>query len=613
MSFNAGETIGPYRIVEQLGQGGMATVFKAYHAALDRYVALKVLHPAFTEDSTFLARFQREARLVAKLDHPNIVPIFDYAEHEGRPYLVMKFIEGETLKARMGRGPLPPAETRRIVEAVGAALAYAHQRGILHRDIKPSNVLLANDGGIYLADFGLARIAASGESTISTDMVMGTPQYISPEQAMGKKDLDEGTDIYSFGVMLYEMVVGKVPFSADTPFSIIHDHIYTPLPLPSQVNPSVSPEVERVLLKALAKERADRYRDVHALVDAFQQAWQETGPTQRIGPADLGAEAPTLVEAPAPPAAATLAAAVPAAVGVAALEAPPAGNAGEAAAATGTAPRKGRKFPWMWLAAGVALLLACLVTVAALWAAARARQQAALPPLATQPAAVTAPPAATPVPARPSGLTPVPPAVAPSLAQATQNPNDPKAILQLALADAAAGQNDQAELQISLFEKLGQPETAYWQSSVQFADQGAWVEAARLRLDGAEMHLAASGALPADLRDLLSKAVFFAAKEKDAVTYITPERVTRIDPALAQVAEARYAFYNLDQASAETLLAQAGTTDPNMPEAQLLEAEFDARLDQPAQARLALNQVDNNPRTTPWMRAFANQIKGALK
>jgi serine/threonine protein kinase len=244
----------------------MASVYKAYHAALDRYVALKVLHPAFLEDPNFLARFQREARLVAKLDHPNIVPIFDYSEYEGRPYLVMKYIEGETLKARLTRGPISSYEISRIMGAVGAALSYAHKHGILHRDIKPSNVLLANDGGIYLADFGLARIAATGESTLSTDMVMGTPQYVSPEQALGKKDLDEGTDIYSLGVMLYELVVGKVPFNADTPFSIIHDHIYTPLPMPSKVNPQVSAEVERVLLKALAKERRDRYPDIDSFV-----------------------------------------------------------------------------------------------------------------------------------------------------------------------------------------------------------------------------------------------------------------------------------------------------------------------------------------------------------
>jgi serine/threonine protein kinase len=272
MPFVVGQNVGPYRIMEQLGQGGMATVYKGYHAALDRYVAIKVLHPAFREDPSFTARFTREARVVAKLEHPNIVPIYDYSEFEGQPYLVMKFIEGETLKARLARNPLSAPEAVRVIDAVGAALSYAHSKGILHRDIKPSNILLAPDGGIYLADFGLARIAQSGESTLSSDMLLGTPHYISPEQAQGSKNLDAGTDIYSLGVVMYELSVGRVPFNADTPFSIIHDHIYTPLPMPRQVNPKVPEGVERVLLKALSKSRADRYADVDSEVKAFRAA-----------------------------------------------------------------------------------------------------------------------------------------------------------------------------------------------------------------------------------------------------------------------------------------------------------------------------------------------------
>lgn len=277
MPFAEGENVGPYRILEKLGQGGMATVYKAYHAGLDRYVALKVLHPDLTGDPSFTVRFQREARLVARLEHPNIVPVHDFSEHERHPYLVMKFIEGETLKARLGRGPLASGEINDIIETVGSALTHAHREGILHRDVKPSNVLIARDGKVYLADFGLARMTQASESTISTDSVMGTPQYISPEQAIGKGELDEGTDIYSFGVMIYEMVVGHVPFSADTPFAIILDHISSPLPLPRAVNPEVPESVERVLLKALAKERADRYATVAEMIAAFKSAWEEAG------------------------------------------------------------------------------------------------------------------------------------------------------------------------------------------------------------------------------------------------------------------------------------------------------------------------------------------------
>jgi serine/threonine protein kinase/tetratricopeptide (TPR) repeat protein len=273
MPFAVGENVGPYRIIDQLGQGGMATVYKAYHPALDRFVAIKAMHLAFMEDTSFLARFQREAQVVARLDHPNIVPVYDFSEHQGRPYLVMRFIDGETLKSRLQQGALEDFELERVVKAVSGSLAYAHSQGVLHRDIKPSNVLLASGGKVYLADFGLARIAQAGQSTLSSDVMLGTPQYISPEQARGVMDLDAGTDIYSFGVMLYEMVVGQVPFNADTPYSIIHDHIYSPLPVPHSLNPDIGSAVERVLLKALAKERQGRFKDVGVLGESFLQAW----------------------------------------------------------------------------------------------------------------------------------------------------------------------------------------------------------------------------------------------------------------------------------------------------------------------------------------------------
>ncbi|MBN1815249.1 MAG: protein kinase [Anaerolineae bacterium] len=270
MPFASGENVGAYRIVEKLGQGGMATVYKAYHPALDRYVAIKVMHPAFMEDPNFLARFQREARIVAKLDHPHIIPIYDFAEHNGHPYLVMRFIEGETLKARIEHGPLVPQEIMRIAQAVGQALTYAHGQGVLHRDIKPSNILLTPEGGVYLTDFGLARMAEAGESTLSRDMMVGTPQYISPEQAKGMRKLDARTDIYSLGVVLYELLVGRAPFTADTPYAIIHDHIFTPLPMPRELNPDLPESLERMLLKALAKDPGDRFQSVKELITALE-------------------------------------------------------------------------------------------------------------------------------------------------------------------------------------------------------------------------------------------------------------------------------------------------------------------------------------------------------
>jgi serine/threonine protein kinase len=272
MPFTVGEKVGPYQVLDIIGQGGMATVYKAFHPNLDRYVALKVLHPALKQDADFLGRFQREARLVAKLEHPNIVAVYDFNSHNGNPYLVMRMVEGQTLKTRLKSGPLTLVQIAQIVTSVGSALEYAHGEGILHRDIKPSNIMLSQDGKIYLTDFGLARMIQSKESTLSREMIIGTPQYISPEQAIGESALDTGTDIYSLGVVIYELVVGKVPFNADTPYAIVHDHIYTPLPAPRDVNPDVPEAIERFLFRVLAKKREDRYESIEATVAAFLKA-----------------------------------------------------------------------------------------------------------------------------------------------------------------------------------------------------------------------------------------------------------------------------------------------------------------------------------------------------
>lgn len=278
MTFELGQTVGHYLVTDQLGQGGMATVYRARDIKLDRDVALKVLHQAFKADPNFTERFNREARIVANLSHDNIVPIFDTGEDSNQPFLVMKFIDGETLKARMSRGALSVAESIKIIDAVASALTYAHGTGILHRDIKPSNILLEQGSGKpYLADFGLARMADAGESTMSQDVMLGTPHYISPEQAQGVRDLNASTDIYSLGVVLYEIMVGRVPFVADTPYAIVHDHIFAPLPLPSKVNPMVPKAVEDVLLRALAKNREDRYPSAVEMADAFKEAIQASG------------------------------------------------------------------------------------------------------------------------------------------------------------------------------------------------------------------------------------------------------------------------------------------------------------------------------------------------
>ncbi|MGH2620763.1 MAG: serine/threonine-protein kinase [Anaerolineales bacterium] len=330
MPFQPGENVGPYRIIEQLGQGGMATVFKAYHPALDRYVAIKVMHPAFMQDPQFLRRFEREAKVVAKLDHPNIVPVYDFADHHKQPFLVMKFVEGETLKAVLDRGWPAKERILEIVRAIGNALSYAHVQGVLHRDIKPSNILLTESGGVFLTDFGLARMAEAGQSTLSGDQLLGTPHYISPEQARGEQNLDAGTDIYSLGIVLYQLCVGRVPFSSDTPFSIIHDHIYTPLPLPRSINAKIPEDLEKVLLKALAKDRQDRFKNVAETVQAFERAVQGISPW-----------APTESVVVTPPAAPVLPAVT--------------------AALTGIQPAR-RSRRWAWVVGGLLMSILCLAT-----------------------------------------------------------------------------------------------------------------------------------------------------------------------------------------------------------------------------------------------------------
>ncbi len=279
MTLQAGDIIGGYAIVGQIGSGGMATVYKAYHDRLDRHVAIKLLHEPLVQDGNFLERFQREARIVARLEHPHIVSIYDYAEFDRQPYLVMKYINGGTLKRRLIKFGITLEEINRMMTMLADALTYAHEKGVLHRDIKPSNILIDDRDLPYLTDFGLARIAQLGDSTISHDTMLGTPFYISPEQAKGERDLTAATDVYSFGVILYELLVGMVPFTADTTYAIVHEHIYSQPSPPSHINRDLTAAVDDVLLKALAKPPADRYQTAAALMDDFRLAMAESGVT----------------------------------------------------------------------------------------------------------------------------------------------------------------------------------------------------------------------------------------------------------------------------------------------------------------------------------------------
>lgn len=280
MTLQAGEMVGQYSITGQIGSGGMATVYQAYHEKLDRHVAIKLMHDTFVQDTNFLERFQREARIVARLEHPHIVPVYDYAESADRPFLVMKYINGGTLKRRLIKRGITLDEIKTMMTMLADALTYAHEKEVLHRDIKPSNILIDERDMPYITDFGLARMAQVGESTISHDMMLGTPFYISPEQAKGEKNLGPTTDIYSFGIILYELLVGTVPFTADTPYAIVHEHIYNkPIP-PSHVNPQLTSAIDDVIMKALAKNPAHRFQTAIELMNAFKAALDESGVTQ---------------------------------------------------------------------------------------------------------------------------------------------------------------------------------------------------------------------------------------------------------------------------------------------------------------------------------------------
>ncbi|PJF23147.1 MAG: hypothetical protein CUN56_02375 [Phototrophicales bacterium] len=271
------QTIGQYQIMEQVGAGGMATVFKAHQPKLDRYVAIKLMHQTFMQDNNFVARFEREARIVASLDHPNIVPVYDSDTFNGQPYLVMKYVEGRTLKFYMEEQPLTLPEIRQVMSAICDALTYAHSKGVLHRDIKPSNIIIDSEGIPYLTDFGLARIAQQGESTLSVDTTLGTPFYMSPEQAQGLPNLDARTDVYAIGVILYEMMVGRVPFTGESAYAIIHKQIYAAPPRPTDLNQDLPLQVENVLLKALEKDPNKRYKTPNDLMRAFENALMDSG------------------------------------------------------------------------------------------------------------------------------------------------------------------------------------------------------------------------------------------------------------------------------------------------------------------------------------------------
>jgi tRNA A-37 threonylcarbamoyl transferase component Bud32 len=250
---------GRYELNHLIARGGMAEVYRAHDRRLDRPVALKVLFPELSIDRSFVERFRREAQAAANLSHPNIVPVFDWGEDSGTYFIVMEFVDGRPLSSILKTaGPLAPDRTAEIAAPVAAALGYAHKHGVVHRDVKPGNVLITDDGQVKVTDFGIARAVNTEESLTQTGAVMGTATYFSPEQAEGM-GVDSRTDIYSLGVVLFEMVTGRPPFLGDTPVAVASKHVRDHPPAPRELNPSIPPTFEAIILKAMDKNPDFRY------------------------------------------------------------------------------------------------------------------------------------------------------------------------------------------------------------------------------------------------------------------------------------------------------------------------------------------------------------------
>jgi serine/threonine protein kinase len=265
-----GKSLGHFRIVERIGSGGMATVFKAYQPTLDRYVAIKVLPAYHARDPIFVKRFEQEARSVAKLAHPNIVQIHDFGEQDHITYIVMEYVDGGTLKDRLKKA-LPVAEAIDYIIQAAEGLACAHRNGIIHRDVKPANMLLRKDGYLLLSDFGIAKILEGTTQLTRVGTGIGTPQYMSPEQGTGLA-VDRRSDIYSLGITLFHCLTGRVPFTADNPLTITVKHLQDPLPVEMLTTANIPSPIIQVVQQMTAKQPYERYQSMEELIDALTNA-----------------------------------------------------------------------------------------------------------------------------------------------------------------------------------------------------------------------------------------------------------------------------------------------------------------------------------------------------
>ena len=264
------EKIGRYLIKSELGRGGMATVYRAFDPSFDREVAIKVLPREMLHDPQFRSRFEREIKMVAALEHPSIVPVYDVGDDDGQPYFVMRYMTGGSLSNAIESDRFSLQDTARIVEKIAQGLAYSHKKGIVHRDLKPDNILFDANGDPFISDFGVAKLTESSGGLTGSG-VIGTPAYMSPEQAQGN-DIDGRSDVYGLGVIVYQMLSGKQPYSADTPMGVVVKHITEPVPEILNLLPDLPTEVDGIVKTAMAKDKTMRYATTLDLAKALNIA-----------------------------------------------------------------------------------------------------------------------------------------------------------------------------------------------------------------------------------------------------------------------------------------------------------------------------------------------------
>ncbi len=273
-----GRTIGRYEVKEEIGRGGMATVYLCYDPTFERPVAVKSLPREFLHDPSFLARFEKEAKTIAALEHPAIVPVYDFGEEQGQPYLVMRYMRGGSLADRLKDGPIEIDEVTAIVSRLAAALDETHDQGLIHRDLKPGNILFDRRGDAFLSDFGIVKLTQE-TSTLTGTGIVGTPAYMSPEQARGDHSIDRRSDVYSLGVLIFHLLSGKQPYEADTPMGLAVKHITEPIPSLTEERPDLPDAYEQLIQRVLAKDPDDRPATAGSLSDELHRAGQAELPT----------------------------------------------------------------------------------------------------------------------------------------------------------------------------------------------------------------------------------------------------------------------------------------------------------------------------------------------